>query len=67
MTHANLFTPTEAQRRALDRLWRAYDRAARVPKNETSELHKGDFRRRIEETIVANLAGFDTPEEHRNA
>lgn len=67
MTHANLFTPTEAQRRALDRLWRAYDRAARMPRSGLAELHKGDARVRIEETIVANLAGFDTPEEHRNA
>lgn len=63
----SIFSPTEKQRKDLDRLWRAYDRAARLPKNSTSELHKGDFRRRIEDTITANIAGYDTPEDHASA
>lgn len=62
-----IFSPTEAQRKALDRLWRRYDGVARAPLSEITALHKGDFRQRIEDTITANLAGFDTPEEHCDA
>ncbi len=67
MNDRRIFSPTEKQRKELDRLWRSYDRAARAPKSDLMELHKGDARRRIEDTITANLAGFDTPEEHINA
>ena len=64
---SNIFTPTEAQRRDLDRLWRTYDRTVRRPTSDLTTAHANDFRKRIEETIAANIAGYSTPEEFHDA
>jgi len=64
LPHARVFSPTESQRRALDGLWRKLRRCLTHRRLTTPENLQAflEFSRQIEDTVIANDRGYDTPD-----
>ncbi len=65
MSASNYFTCTEKQRKALNALWRGYDKTVKRNKNNPSAIIQA--RRVLEDQIAANLNGFDDVAEARRS